>query len=365
MIRFIDFDPAKELADAVSRYEEVSGETLFPGDEHYLFLAQQVQVACAAAEQINTVANQNLLRNMNGELLDEFGEQYDVRRLEADYATVQLRFQMAAPLPFALEIPSGVRVTPDGQINFIVAENVIIPAGSTETLAEAIAEKPGSGYNGFLPGQIRNIVDINLVGNVDSVTNTTTSAGGADVETDDSYRERIQLSWEGISTCGSKEGYEYWARSASADIVDVEAASNDDSEITLYVLLRDAAAPSQALLDAVLAATTAEKRRPLTDKVFAAGAQEHAYDISLTYYISADDSTEETKIRAAVDEAVERFAAGQKKRLGGNLNPDSLRREILRAGGYRIDITSPVYTELEPQEVAVAGTVTVEYGGLL
>ena len=42
-----------------------------------------------------------------------------------------------------------------------------------------------------------------------------------------------------------------------------------------------------------------------------------------------------------------------------------LRRAILRAGGYRIDITEPVFTELQPQEVAVPGTISITYGGLL
>ena len=42
-----------------------------------------------------------------------------------------------------------------------------------------------------------------------------------------------------------------------------------------------------------------------------------------------------------------------------------LRRAILRAGGYRIDIAEPVFTELQPQEVAVPGTISIAYGGLL
>ena len=366
MIRFIDVaDPEKKLAEVIARYEEKTGETLMPGDEHYIFLAQQVQVWADLIEELNYTANRNLLRYMDGELLDEYGGQFDVPRLAAKHATVKLKFQLMAALSFDVTIPSGVRVTPDGQLNFIVLEDAVIEAGDTAVEVGAIAEEAGSKYNGFLPGQIQNIVDVNLVGNIDSVTNITTSVGGSDVESDAHYRERIPMMWESISTCGSKEGYEYWARGSSPVIVDVEAVSNADSEITLYVLMQNADTPSQEILDSVLSATSAKKRRPLTDHVQAQGATQKSYNITLSYYINSADATNEAKIKTAVDAAINDFIGAQKAQLGGNLNPDDLRKAILIAGGYRIDITEPAYTELQPQEVAVAGTVTVTYGGLL
>ena len=119
------------------------------------------------------------------------------------------------------------------------------------------------------------------------------------------------------------------------------------------------------VLDDVLAATSADKRRPLTDKVTAQAAVTKAYNVRLTYYIDQNDATDEAKIKKAVESAVSDYVATQKRSLGGNLNPDLLRSAILRAGGYRIDITEPVFTELQPQEVAVPGTISITYGGLL
>lgn len=363
MISFLKTDARQLLAEAVSRYEEYSGESLMPGDEHYIFLAQQVQLVVAAREEINRIANQNLLRYAEAEILDAYGEQFDVARQPAKCASVTLEFRLMAALGFDVAIPAGTRATPDGKINFVVLENATITAGETTVRVDAVAETAGEAYNGFLPDQIRSIVD--PVEYIDSVTNVTTSAGGADIQDDDSYREQIRLSWEAISTCGCKEGYEYWARTAAGGIVDVEAVSNADSEITIYILLENAETPSQELLAAVLAATSAEKRRPLTDKVSVMAAEAKTYNISLEYYIDHNDATDEAKIKAAVETAVENFISTQKRSLGGNLNPDTLRRDILRAGGYRIDIAEPAFTELQPQEVAVPGTIAITYGGLL
>ena len=98
MISFLTTDPKQLLAEAVSRYEGYSGESLMPGDEHYIFLAQQVELVVAAREEINRIANQNLLRYAEGEILDAYGEQFDVERRPASHATVTLEFRLMACL---------------------------------------------------------------------------------------------------------------------------------------------------------------------------------------------------------------------------------------------------------------------------
>lgn len=362
MISFIETDPQALLSQALARFEQVAGETLYPGDERYLFLAQQVQAVVACRAQINCVANLNLLKNATGELLEEYGNQYDVTRIPAKYAAVKLRFSLAAPLDYPLEIPTGTRITPDGILQFLVNASGVIAPGECSVELTALAEKPGSSYNNFLPGQITGLVDL-LPGI--QVENLTASAGGTDEETDESYRERIRLSWEGLSTCGSKESYEYWARSASAEIADVVALSEADGEVQLYILPAGADTASEILLDAVQAAVSAEKRRPLTDKVQVCCAQRHPYQIRLTYYLSQTDARSEAEQKAAITQAVETYAAELRQHLGGQINPDALRLAILQAGGCLVELQAPTYTILQPQQVAVAEEITLEYGGML
>ena len=173
------------------------------------------------------------------------------------------------------------------------------------------------------------------------------------------------LRWEGISTCGSKEGYEYWARQASTSIVDVEAVGTQDAQVKVYILLEGAVQPSEELISQVLEAVSATQRRPLTDEVTVLGAEKETYNLSLTYYIARERSTQEAAIKTAVEAAIDAWVQERTRRLGGDLNPDGLRWAILQAGGYRVDIAAPVYTALEPQQVAALGTKQVTYGGLL
>ena len=363
MIDFITTDPEKLLNEAVARYEAFSGETLYPGDEHYQFISQMLQLLVACSESINTAANQNLLRFCTGSILDEYGNQYDVARNPAQTAYATMQFFLPAALEFSVIVPEHTRVTPDGQLVFYLQNEVVIPAGQISAQGMILAENPGEIYNGFLPGQIQSLVD--PVDYISSASNVTASAGGSDIEDDESFRKRIRLSWEAISTAGSKESYEYWAKTASSDIADTKAVRTAPGEVTVYVLMNSAAAPSQNVLDAVIAACSAEKRRPLTDKVMAAAAQNKQYDINLTYYISKARSTEEVSIKAAVNTAVNKFIADRKEQLGENLNPDDLRDALLSAGAYRMDLTAPVFTTLQPQEVAIANNLTISYGGLL
>lgn len=363
MIEFLETNPNDLLQEAVARYEAVSGETLYPGDEHYMFLSQMLQLIVACREDINSTANQNLLKYCTGNILGEYGSQYDVTRLAATTASASIQFSISSALGFDVTVPSGTRITPDGQLIFHLQADVIISAGQTGMQGIILAEASGSVYNGFVAGQIQNIVD--PVDYVSSAANITTSAGGADEEDDDAFRERIRQSWEAISTAGSKESYEYWAKTASLDIVDAEAVKTAAGEVSVYILMNGASAPSQDVLTAVGVACGAEKHRPLTDKVTVAAAQNKTYDVTLTYYIRNERSTEESSIKTAVEKAVSSFAASQKKKLGGNLNPDDLRNALLGAGAYRIDITSPVFTKLQDYEVAISAAVSVNYGGLL
>lgn len=363
MIEFVSFDAETELKNAVARYEASSGETLYPGDEHYMFLAQMVELFSAAFGAINSAANQNLLSGATGDVLDKYGDENETERIAAQKASVTMQFSVSAALTFDVTVPAGTRVTPDGTMIFALSADVVIAAGETSAQGTAVAEEAGADYNGFLPGQINSMID--LVEYVGAAENVTTSAGGSDEEDDNSYREQIRLSREAISTAGSKESYEYWAKTASADIVDAKAVKTGDGQVTVYLLMSGAAGPTQEVLDKAAAACTPKKRRPITDSVTVSGAETVAYDITLTYYISSARSTEESTIKAAVEQAVTDFAAAQTQQLGGNLNPDDLRNALLAAGAYRIDLTAPAFTVLENSQVAVAGTQTITYGGLL
>jgi len=362
-INFVEVN-AQEIANTLIKdFETALGTTLYPGDERRIFLMQLLQVIVGLKNDINQSARQNLLRYATGEQLDALGEFYNTPRIPAQKAKVTLRFTLSAAQSSNILIPAGTRVTPDGELYFSTTKTLIIAAGQTYGDITAEAVEGGEKYNKFAPGQIKTIVD--PIPYVAGVENIDTSSGGSDEETDDSYRERIRLAPESFSVAGPEGAYIYWAKTADVNIADVSVTSPSAGVVEIVVLMKDGQIPTQDVLDAVNAVVSARDRRPLTDNVQVIAPTEVTYNINLTYYISSDRHTEELTLKNSIEAAVEQYKAWQCEKLGRAINPDYLRQLMLNAGAFKIDITSPIYTELEKDEVAKVSTVTVTYGGLI
>ena len=365
-IQFVDTVDAKQLEnELIKQFEQAYGDTLYPGDERRIFLMQMVPIILGLKSNINDAANQNLLSNARGQVLDELGGT-KTPRLPAKKATVTMRFTLSAAQQSSITIPAGTRVTPDGKLYFATITALTIPTGQTTGDVKAEATLAGERYNGYVAGQIKTIVD--PVPFVASAVNIDTSSGGADIESDDNYRERIRLAAESVSTAGSENSYIYWAKTADANIADVSVDSPIPNVINITVLMKNGEIPEQSILDAVLAQVTPRDRRPMGDQVNASAPTVDSYNIDLTYYISKDRSTEEANIRAAIENpggAVDQYKTWQCEKLGRAINPDYLRQLMLNAGAIRIDMTAPVYTAVSRDHVAKANLVTITYGGLI
>lgn len=372
-INFVTVDAQEINKELINDFEQTLGETLYPGDERRIFLEQEGQVIVGLKNNINDVARQNFLRYARGETLDAIGERLDTPRLQAQKSKVTLRFTLSAAQTFNVIIPQGTRATPDGQLYFATTQALVIPAGQTygDILSESI--EGGEKYNGFTAGQIKTIVD--PIPYVASVQNIDTSSGGSDTEPDDDgvnvwsgYRERIRQAPNKISTAGHEDGYIYWAKTADVNIQDVKVTSPAPGQVKITVLMKNGELPTQQVLDAVLDACNHKKRRPLTDYVTVTAPETVIYDITLTYYISQENAANETAIRNAIENpggVIDEYKTWQKSELGRAINPDYLRKLMLNAGAYRVDITAPTYTAVDEDKVASEGTVTITYGGLI
>ncbi|TZE82008.1 baseplate assembly protein [Calorimonas adulescens] len=372
-INFVDVDAESLKNQLIQDFESALGETFYPGDERRIFLLQILPLIVGLKNDINESAKQNLLRYARGSMLDALGEFYNTPRLQAQKATVTLRFTLSGPQAMEVIIPKGTRATPDGNIYFATNADLVIPPGQITGDITAVSTEAGAKYNDYAPGQIKTIVD--PVPYVASVTNIDTSSGGADIEPDDDgvniwsrYRERIRLAPESFSVAGPEGAYIYWAKTADANIIDVSVSSPSAGTVKVVPLLKDGEIPSQAILDKVSTIVSSKDKRPLTDNVQVAAPTTVSYDITLTYYIALERQTEETIIRNAIEGtggAIDQYKSWQAGKLGRAVNPDYLRQLILNAGAFRIDIISPMYIEINPDQVAKAGTVTVTYGGLI
>lgn len=365
-VKFVEIDASSIENKMINDFENAIGETLYPGDERRIFLLQEVPVIVGLKNDINYTGNQNLLPFAVDKALDGLGSLVGVTRLAAQKSLVTIKFTLSEAQVNNVIVPAGTRVTPDGVLYFETTSSLIISSGNLSGTILAKAMEGGSRYNGFIPGQIKTIVD--QVPYVSSAANIDTSYNGSDVEDDDSLRSRIQLAPESFSTAGPEGAYIYWAKTADVNIADVSITSPSPGTVNIYILMKNGVIPTQDILNKAYAEVSPKSRRPLTDYVQVLAPNIETYDINLTYYIDAARKTEEASIISEIENeggAVDQYIAWQSGSLGRDINLDYLKSLMFSKGAFRIVSTSPNFVELTADKVAILGTKTITYGGLI
>ena len=104
--------------------------------------------------------------------------------------------------------------------------------------------------------------------------------------------------------------------------------------------------------------------RPLTDKVSVKDPGEVNYNVDLQYYISKENEVLASSINANVTTEINKYIIWQKEVLGRDINPDELIKRLKILGVKRVLITSPVFTPISSQNVAVGQISNVQYLGI-
>lgn len=359
-ITFCEKSAAKIEADFLSYYEELTAIALAKGDPRRIFAQAIIAILTQQRAIIDYAAKQNLLGYADADNLDHLGALTNTARLPATAATVTVRFNLSTAFDRTLD--AGVQVKTGNGVIFATTAATSIAAGQTSVDVECQCTVAGTVGNGYLPGEINQLVA--LLPWVTSVVNTTESDGGTDVETDDAYAERIRLSPEKFSVAGPDGAYVYWARTASPLIIDVSVTSPTPGIVEIRPLMVNGGLPSQEIIDAVLAICNDRSIRPLTDQVTVLAPTRVDYNITLTYYILSENRSIEASIKEAVTAAIDDYKLWQKSKLGRDINPSELIARIKNAGAKRVTVTAPAYTALTTDQVASEGIVTVTYGGL-
>lgn len=359
-IEFVDTDAEKIKAALFSDYTSITGRTLAQGDPVRLFLLVVAEAIVRLVNNQNYIGKQNLLKYASGGNLDNLGALSDTTRIPASAATTTLQVTLSAKREQETIVDAGTRVATESGIYFALNDDVVVLAGSLTATVKATCQTVGTAGNGFLPGEIKSVVD--PVAYVASIVNTTTSAGGADEESDDDYRERIHEAPERFSTAGPTGAYEYWTKSANSGIIDVAVTSPSAGTVEIRPLMTGGTLPEQELLDAVKGVISADKVRPLTDNVSVVAPDAVSYDITMTYY--TDTGTAESTVKDAVTKAVDNYRLWQKSKIGRDINPSRLIADVMAVAGVkRVDVTAPTYTVLTCVQVAQDATVSVVLGG--
>ena len=353
-------------SDIINLYENLAGRTLAKGDPVRLFLESIVLIIVHQRSLIDYAAKMNLLAYAEGDYLDHIGALVDVTRLTASSAMTTLKFTLSEVQPSVVIIPEGIRVSPgNGEILFATAESVEIQSGDREAVVTAQCTESGTQGNGFVAGQIRKLID--PFPYEMTVENISESYGGSDTENDENFRERIQIAPESYSVAGPSGAYEYWARSAHQDIIDVAVLGPPDTvpgNVNIYPLMVNGDLPTQEILDAVFEVCNAEDKRPDTDFVHVLSPEAVNFELNVRYWIDRKRATQAVQIQNAVEAAVNGWITWQRSKLGRDLNPSELNHRMVAAGAKRTEIISPDFKVLTASQVAIMTSKTLTLGGL-
>ena len=235
---FVPTDVGAITEELIAKYEELTGHTVNPADPERLFIAWLSDAIVKERVNMNFVGNMNIPSRAVGQYLEALGEWiYGVTRQPAAAARATVRFTIT-PTSSAVAIPAGTRVTDTAQrLSWATTADALIGIG--ESYADVMVECAVAGTvgNGYLPGQINTLVDVDNVQYFVSCQNIDTSDGGSEVESDADYFARMRLSTDAYSTAGSEGAYVYHAKAVSEEIADVRAVSPDeDAQETAAVM---------------------------------------------------------------------------------------------------------------------------------
>jgi phage-related baseplate assembly protein len=182
------------------------------------------------------------------------------------------------------------------------------------------------------------------------------------LESDDDFRRRMFLAFEGLSTAGPVGAYIFHALGADPDVADASVQSPTPGEVLVTVLSRigDGSASAE-LLAAVGSVLDADDVRPLTDHVSVQGATilSYAIDATLTVLPGPDSAV----VRQAAEDAVAVYAA-QQHRLGRDVTLSGLYAALHQPGVQNVALNSPVADIVAGDEQAAhCNGISVNVGG--
>lgn len=353
-VKIVDDSPDTVLAEMVADYEQRTGKTLQPAHIERLLINTFAYRETLLRAQINESFRQQHPRFATGLMLDLCGDDVNTPRLNASAARCTIRFQ-AADFHSEVNIPVGTLVGA-GDVLFATIEQGQLTAGQSETALLAECTTTGTRGNGWSDGQI-NALQTPLAGAAQiSAANISVPTGGAEVESDEAYRERVLLAPESFSVAGSVGAYQYWARAVSPAICDVHVANATDNAgnpiggTVAVTVLTKTGAPTAELISQVQRELSGESKRPLCDTVLVYAPKVVDYTVNADLVLFTGANAAETK--AAAEAAWAAFEAARRQKLGRDIVPLDISGYLKVAGVYNVILHSPAHTIIKPDQWA-------------
>jgi phage-related baseplate assembly protein len=143
--------------------------------------------------------------------------------------------------------------------------------------------------------------------------------------------------------------------------VDVEVESPEPGVVNVYPLLKGGVIPSEDILNLVYDTLSADKRRPLTDKVQVIAPEAVHFDIDVQLYLYKNYMALASTIKAEAEKRLMDYAEKLKNKLGMDVVPEQIINLLQSIPGvYRVVLNSPQSCQVLPlNKVAVVNLITV------
>lgn len=358
---FVAVDPAAIRADLVAQFEELTSRPLLESHVEQSMVDLMAYCLTLGLAKLNEAGKQTLAQYAGFPALNYIGAMKGVYQRDAEVALTTLRFDLTGVQGLSVLVPQGTRVqTADGKVIFATSASLTIIAGATYGSVAAAAQTPGLLGNDFAAGQVATLMD--TITHVLSAANTSTTAGGDDVEDLEAFRARVLLAPEGYSTAGPKDAYAFHVGAVSSTIVDVAVVKPAPGQIVVYPLT-ETGAPSAELLDLVEEYISDDKIRPMTDEVsvLAPTVVARTWTGDLVVYADADAAA----VQDAAEAALDTYAGALRIKLGQAHIPEQVEAVVNALPGvYRFTLTGGVFETLDAWEWLNVTAITVNLTGV-
>lgn len=369
-VDFIDGMTLEQLENGMkSRYEQKKEEltgypvSLQPADESSLILNACAVYMFQGFQFVQRAGEQNMLGMSYGNALDQLGALAGVTRKDAQAAVCTLKFTLSEKRTSVTSIPQGTMASASGQVYFATTEYAEIPAGQLSVEVPAACTVTGEVGNGYAAGTITTMID--RIGYVESVTNVNATAGGADIESDESLADKIFLAPSGFSVAGPTDAYAYFCKAHNSQIDDVYVDSPTPGSVVVYITMEGSKLPEEAVIEDLEEYLKDDQVRPLTDNVSVSAPQTVDYSVSLKYWINRSSAGQAAALQEDIEAAVQSYIEWQQAKIGRDINPDQLIQMMVAAGAKRVEITAPVFKSIQKTQIpAITDEATVTYGGV-
>jgi phage-related baseplate assembly protein len=368
-ISFINDYTVKKLEnDMISwykqKYKELTGEDIVLGDadDRKIILQTGAYFIYQGYMYSDDAGKMGLLKYSRGKFLENLGALKHIERNPATGATTTIRFAVKEARSTTTMIPKGTKVTAGDGVYFATDVYSEILTGNTFVDVGATCELKGSAGNKYGVGDLTMLVD--SIPFLDSVKNTTKAENGADIESDESLRDRIYIAPASYSTAGTRDSYEYYVREFNHGVSDISIISLEPCVVTVRYLLENGEVPGEESLNEMREYLEKPSIKPLTDKVEVTAPDLVPYSLDVKYFINKSDLNKAESIQLEVSAAINDYILWQKLKMGRDINPNELIKRVLTAGAKRIEIVSPEFSRINDNAVASLSSSNIVYGGL-